>query len=483
MDFDPASYLLGTKAAGGGGGGGGSPDLTKPVKFIDYDGTILYSYTAQEIQALTELPSLPTHQRLVAQGWNWILSDIKAYMTTYPTADLIIGAVYITASGDTEIDITISSLERNSPYLNIGLDGEVSIDWGDSSTLDTLSSDDLESTVGIQHTYSAIGNYTITIHTITGGMSIVGGQSSRLLGVDANSPSSAEEDYIYSRCINAVYIGNDMSTIKDYAFTNCYNLSVVTIPNSVITIGYNAFKDCASLYSIIIPSGITDILELTFSDCYSLSVISLPNTIETIEDNVFSICHNLQYISIPSSVTSIGDDCFDECHCISSLIIPNLSYIGSYSFSNLSKIKNIIISGNITDLDNATFAYDYSLISVILPNGLTSLGEDCFYACYNISSITIPNGVTEISTGAFSNCYSLSSITLPSNITNIASNIFYCCYGLKSIHMLATTPPTLSGPLSTESIPDLVIYVPTASVNAYKAASGWSNYASIIVGE
>lgn len=48
-------------------------DLDKSVKFRDCDGTILYSYTADEVASMTELPSLPTRDGLTCQGWNWTL--------------------------------------------------------------------------------------------------------------------------------------------------------------------------------------------------------------------------------------------------------------------------------------------------------------------------------------------------------------------------------------------------------------------------
>ena len=55
-------------------GGGTASDVT----FIDYDGSILYSYSLEESQELTELPELPSHDGLVCQGWNWTLEAIKA---------------------------------------------------------------------------------------------------------------------------------------------------------------------------------------------------------------------------------------------------------------------------------------------------------------------------------------------------------------------------------------------------------------------
>ena len=45
--------------------------LGKEVNFLDYDGTILYSYTAAEFAALPSMPANPTHDGLTEQGWNW----------------------------------------------------------------------------------------------------------------------------------------------------------------------------------------------------------------------------------------------------------------------------------------------------------------------------------------------------------------------------------------------------------------------------
>ena len=52
----------------------------KTIRFIDYDGEILHEYSKDEFLALSSMPSNPTHSGLVAQGWNWSLSDAKAYV-------------------------------------------------------------------------------------------------------------------------------------------------------------------------------------------------------------------------------------------------------------------------------------------------------------------------------------------------------------------------------------------------------------------
>lgn len=85
--------------------GGGVVDPSKPVKFRDCDGTVLHSYTADEVASMTELPTLPTKSGLTCQGWNWTLQQIKDYVASYDRCE--IGAVYTTDDGKTRIKITI----------------------------------------------------------------------------------------------------------------------------------------------------------------------------------------------------------------------------------------------------------------------------------------------------------------------------------------------------------------------------------------
>ena len=71
-------------------------------------------------------------------------------------------------------------------------------------------------------------------------------------------------------------------------------------------------------------------------------------------------------------------------------------------------------------------------------------------------------------------------MTIPSSVTLIDEYAFYGCSSLTSVIVLATTPPTLSFNAFTNNASGRKIYVPANSVNAYKAASGWSDYADYI---
>lgn len=120
-----------------------------------------------------------------------------------------------------------------------------------------------------------------------------------------------------------------------------------------------------------------------------------------------------------------------------------------------------------------------NLVGVEIGDCVTSIGERAFFVCDSLESIDIPDSVTSIGERAFSNCFSMTSVTIGSGITYIRDGAFYNCPSLSSMTFEATTPPTLdAGAFSnTNNCP---IYVPAESVDAYKAGSGWYEYASRI---
>lgn len=115
-------------------GGGSSADPENMVKFYDYDGTLLHSYTVEEAQSLTEMPSLPSHEGLSAQGWNYTLAQMKSNLST---GACNIGCMYTTSDGKTRITLTI----QDAKYSNIPLVFQqtvangVEVDWGDGSAV------------------------------------------------------------------------------------------------------------------------------------------------------------------------------------------------------------------------------------------------------------------------------------------------------------------------------------------------------------
>ncbi len=205
--------------------------------------------------------------------------------------------------------------------------------------------------------------------------------------------------------------------------------------------------------------------------------IPMPSNLSAATLNDFGL---LTSAAIKSGVTSIGISAFKGCNSLSSITIPNsVTSIGNYAFNSCTSLKSITIPDNVTSIGNYSFQNCTSLTSITIPIGVTSIGAYAFTYCTSLKSITIPDNVTSIGNNAFNNCISLSSIEIPNSVTSIGDRAFSNCKSLSSITVNAATPPTL-GKNVFNNTNDRPIYVPAASVDAYKSATNWSEYASRI---
>ena len=283
------------------GGGGGGPVAKKQINFIDYDGTILYSYTKAEINAMTsqsDLPANPSHTGLTSQGWNWTLAQIKAQLTAMPDANVWVGQMYITESGKTEIDVHFPDSARLSPIMTIAVNGTVTVDWGDNTTADTVTGSSLTTRQAVPHTYANIGDYTIKIAVVSGSFTFYGSSTYTLLRKNTTS----DENRVYSNCVQAVRLGSGVTSIGNYAFYDCPSLASITIPSGVTSIGAGVFTSCYSLASITIPSGVTSIGNSAFNSCYGMAEYHLlPTTPPTAGTTVFNKIVSDCVIYVPSA--------------------------------------------------------------------------------------------------------------------------------------------------------------------------------------
>ena len=315
------------------GGGGGDADTGKPVRFIDYDGAIVDSYTAAEFAALTAMPSNPTHEGLIAQGWNWSLADAKTYVAKYGT--LNIGQMYITSDGRTRLYVRMQE-GRLSPILKLYLNAnsELDIDWGDGSTHSTFSS----TSAGYkseQHNYPSAGDYVVSIGVTSGSFVLQSSSSSVSTLFTAGKASEYSADRGYLNSIEKVEIGSGVTSIGNNVFWYCISLSQITIPEGITSIGNSAFKYCSALSQIIIPESVTSIGNNAFQYCYSLSQIIIPEGVTSIKTTAFQYCYSLSQIIIPEGVTSIGNNAFSYCTSLSQITIPEgITSIGNSAFSS-----------------------------------------------------------------------------------------------------------------------------------------------------
>ena len=304
----------------------------------------------------------------------------------------------------------------------------------------------------------------------------------------------------------------DVTTIGDYAFDDCGRLKSVTIPDSVTTIGECAFRGCSSLTSVTIPDSVTTIGDYAFCWCSSLQEFrgkfaskdgrcliidgtlnafapaglteyTIPNSVTTIGNSTFANCSSLTSVTIPDSVTVIGVSAFYSCSSLISITIPDsVTVIGDSAFIDCNSLTSVTIPDSVTTIETWAFAWCDSLTSVTIPDSVTTIGSHAFYGCSSLTSITIPDSVTTIGECAFWGCGSLTSVTISDSVTTIGESAFWGCGSLTSVYCKATTPPAGRSDMFALNASGRKIYVPMESVNKYKSASYWSEYADAIEG-
>ena len=189
-----------------------------------------------------------------------------------------------------------------------------------------------------------------------------------------------------------------------------------------------------------------DLIEETSSDCVP------PSMKVTYTDNSEKTYYNLKSIKYDTIV--------QKSNATSAEIYDGVEAIGSNAFYNCT-----------------------GLTSVTIANSVTYIGWSAFQNCSSLTGITLSDNLTSIGDAAFMNCSGLTGITIPNSVTSIEDYAFYGSSSLRTMTVNATTPPTLvGGALGTAAIPNTIqrIYVPADSVDKYKSADGWKDFASKI---
>ena len=239
---------------------------------------------------------------------------------------------------------------------------------------------------------------------------------------DYNADDNPSPAYNNSK-VKKIVIEKGVTSVGDYAFRSCNNLTSIMISNSVTSIGNSAFFYCTSLTSVTIPDNVTSIENYAFAYT-GLKSITIPDSVTNIGNYAFAGCKDLTSITIPDSVTSIGNSAFYNCSSLTSITIPD----------------------SVTSIGTATFSGCKNLTSITIPDSVTSIGNSAFVGCKNLTSITIPDSVTSIGESVFSDCESLKTISLScksslkkSDFGEQADLVSYASHTLKKTEAKAAT--------------------------------------------
>ena len=322
----------------------------------------------------------------------------------------------------------------------------------------------------------------------------------------------------YENGKGVIAFDGDVTEIGEWAFANRSKLTNIIIPDNVKSIGQSAFISCESLINMIIPNNVIIIGESAFENCsnlmafygkfasednrclivddeliafapFGLTEYIIPDSVTYIGNYAFSRCVNLVDITIPDCVTRIKDCAFYACENLTNIIIPDgVSEIGNFAFSHCPYLTNITIPNSVIVIGESIFSRCprlttfYGKFASDDNRCLIANGKLVAFATFGLTEYTIPTGINSIGNWVFEYCYGITNISIPYSVTVIGENVFIDCGRLTKIYCQPTAPPTLKLNALYGISSSAKIYVPMTSVDAYKSAAGWSDYASMIEG-
>lgn len=211
---------------------------------------------------------------------------------------------------------------------------------------------------------------------------------------------------------------------------------------------------------------ITAIESLNYDKMISRSITEVSSNVTEVGSYTFYSCNMLATADFPKAV-EVGDYAFYGTSALKNINFPLVRSVGRYTFRGAG-FENAYFPA-VTSALASSFAYNTSLKTANFPK-LTETGGSMFSSCSALESVDLPKATT-IGTYSFEKCYSLKAVILRSTTACELDNTsaFSNCY-----HYLGTTNATYNP----NGLKDGYIYVPSALVNTYKAATNWSTYAT-----
>ena len=254
-------------------------DEEAALVLMDWEGTLLRSYTYDEVMALTELPNpsdLPNyayadHEWLAFQDWNWSLSGIKNYCSKYKYMSLYVEAFYNTSDSQNHFeyynsrvsaDYNAKTIKFNTSHFNAY----------------TYQKCNFES-VSLPNNFYELKNYTFSNNNI----------------------------------IKSIGFPKSFTHFSGYCFNGNSSLKIISLPETFLSFGKDVINYQSgprlTLKHINLPDGITTIEPYQFYSAVGLNKINIPDTVVTIDSRAFQ-SSGLRFIWVPASVTSLKSQSF-----------------------------------------------------------------------------------------------------------------------------------------------------------------------------
>lgn len=219
------------------------------------------------------------------------------------------------------------------------------------------------------------------------------------------------------------------------------------ILDSVTEIRFGVFKNLKNLKELIYSDGISSIRNFEFENS-NLEKIVMNDSITEIGNSIFKGCRNLKDITIPfakGNASLLEYFQTEEDSSLNEVLYNNTTYylpsieslnllhgdISELTFLGISdSLTNIILSDDVTKLDNTNFVGSFTNLKSITALGCKSVSESLFKFKVNLEEANF--SLETIGSSSFAGCENLKIIDL-SKLTNIPDNAFGSCTSLESI--------------------------------------------------
>ena len=278
------------------------------------------------------------------------------------------------------------------------------------------------------------------------------------------------------------YIGKTVTTLGSSHFNGKNNIVSVILPSTITILGENCFNICTNLRSINFEN-ITELSNYSLSECSSLLELDCPNVvsiaIKAFNQEFTSIPFSLKKVVLPKIQTVPGDcfrnqnnKAFTELRYVD---ISSATVISGNAFKSCFNLTTVKFGDKVKTIGGGAFGYTAVSGELDFPE-LESIGGDAFINT-NITKVKNLGSITTLP-AAFISCSKLTFLRIPDTVTSLGSAIIQGTHDSDvTVICEPITPPTYGwGALGDATI----VYVPDASVDSYKAASGWSAIASKI---
>lgn len=334
-----------------------------------------------------------------------------------------------------------------------------------------------------------------------------------------------------------------LASIGERAFSDCKNLTKVTIPESVSSIGLGAFYGC-NLESLYIPANVESIGNYVFEGNKNLTSIQvdaanthydsrnqsnaivetstntliqgckttiIPSGIKIIGDFAFEFV-DLTHIDLPQGLEKISWCAFYGCDNLDEVIFPDgLKHIGRFAYNGCTSLTDIIIPASVEYMGGSTFDGCYNIETLTVASGsetyispagsnaiISKDGSTLVAGCKNT---IIPETVVTIGSESFMNQLHLSNVSLPATVTTIEDYAFCGCTNLTEIEIpksveaigeYAFSGCSLMSVTVRNDVPVAItanvftnyatstLYVPYGSKAAYESADIWKEFKEIV---